>query len=239
MKKIARKSKVQKNVAVAASIVLVVLVAVILFAVPKLRGDGEIMDDINRHFEQLDSYTPTPDDYRGIEQEDSFAPSSPTRGEGSFETRGGPSQKVVKENRTQQRTNSKSRRKKSKKRHSISKSTGRWSGIREVASGTYLIDEGLMAEVQKNPMKFIGKAQAVIAERRGEPAGFKLNRIGKTSPLHVIGLRNGDVVRAVNGYELKSVDEVLLAVAALRFAKKYRVDILRNSQRRSFYYRVE
>ena len=78
-----------------------------------------------------------------------------------------------------------------------------------------------------------------IVEKNRKIVGFRIAGIAKGSALHAIGLRNDDVVVAVNGYKLTSIDEVLLAVSALKFAKKYRVDLLRGGKRRSLYYRVE
>ncbi len=207
-----------------------------------LRTDREVLDDIDRHFEQIERYEPKADDYRGIDEEIVHEVPHNRRSIGVLKRR--QHQPSVRrpyreETSRRHRAHSKSRRGRTRTSQSAEEGTRHLSGIREVAKGTFVIDSSLMDAAQKDPRRFTGNARTVIAERRGEPAGFKLGGIQRSDVLYAIGLRNGDIVTAVNGHELKSIDEVLVAVTALRFSKQYRVDILRNNKPRSFYYRVE
>ncbi|MCP4679250.1 MAG: hypothetical protein GY854_27935 [Deltaproteobacteria bacterium] len=202
----------------------------------KLRGDAQVMNDIDKHFGAFNSYAPTPDDYRGIPQEDDSmqSPGTGIRSSGGK----GYGRRTQKPRNTDRRIR-RSRGSKSSREQHPAQSTTRWEGIRELAPGTYAIDENLINDAKKNPRKFTGGARASKAEQSGKMVGFKINRIGRDNALHAIGLRNGDVITAANGFPLTSPDEVVIAAAALRSSKKFRVDILRNNQKRSLYYRVE
>ena len=87
-------------------------------------------------------------------------------------------------------------------------------------------------------MKFVPGVVATLAEEGGSPAGFRLQGVRPKSALFILGLRNNDILTAINGHSLQNIDEALLAAGAAKFADRFRVDILRNGQRYSLYYRV-
>ncbi len=72
----------------------------------------------------------------------------------------------------------------------------------------------------------------------GEQKGFRVNRLKVGSFLHQMGLRNRDVVMAVNGEPLTSME------AAVRLFEKYRdsdeatVTILRRGEKKEIHYRI-
>jgi len=71
-------------------------------------------------------------------------------------------------------------------------------------------------------------ARIVPAYRAGEPVGFKVFAIRPGSPYAAMGIKNGDLIRRVNGYELTSPEKALEAYAALKDATRFHVEVERN-----------
>lgn len=63
----------------------------------------------------------------------------------------------------------------------------------------------------------------------GAPVGYLLGGIRCGSELHLAGLRNGDVLRAVNGRPVRSLAEALGTLLALRRAEVLEIEVLRST----------
>ncbi len=67
--------------------------------------------------------------------------------------------------------------------------------------------------------------------RNGRTIGFRVSSVRPDGLIAAAGLRNEDVVLAINGYRLSSPDKAMLAYAKLRFANHYAIDIERHGRR--------
>jgi hypothetical protein len=67
--------------------------------------------------------------------------------------------------------------------------------------------------------------------RNGRTLGFRVSSVRPDGLIAAAGLRNEDVVLAINGYRLSSPDKAMLAYAKLRFANHYAIDIERHGRR--------
>jgi PDZ domain-containing protein len=67
--------------------------------------------------------------------------------------------------------------------------------------------------------------------RNGKPIGFRVSRLQSGGSLERIGLQNGDVVLAINGYHLTSPDKALAAYMKLKRANHLSIEIERNGFR--------
>jgi general secretion pathway protein C len=65
----------------------------------------------------------------------------------------------------------------------------------------------------------------------GQPQGFKLFAIRPGSLFALLGLRNGDLVRGFNGFELSSLDKALQAYSMLRSRDEVKLDLERAGAR--------
>jgi hypothetical protein len=213
---------------------LLLITAGIVFIATKLRGDEQVMRDIDRHFQQL-------------EKESSYAAYTANEGEPpepiTPRTSGVRGETNVPDAPQKKRGNKGERfqrraRSAAPPDPSRSNPSHQIRGVRQIAPGTYLLDPNLVAVVQKSPKSFVHGVRAYLIPKGGKPLGFQLSGIRESSALHAIGIRNGDILIAVNGFQLRSIDEAVLAATSLRFADQYRVDIKRGGEMRSFYYRV-
>ena len=63
----------------------------------------------------------------------------------------------------------------------------------------------------------------------GDIVGFRVRRIKCGSVLHQAGIRNGDVVRSINGRPVTTIPQALSAYRKLRRKRKLEVELTRRS----------
>jgi hypothetical protein len=216
-------------------LVAVLLLAGVLFIASKLSGDEQVMNDIDRHFEVLDKTSSYASFYNAESRAVRTAPfpGDEPVAESSSPKKAAPPNPVTKAGRRWTK-----RHRRGDKSPPEPRLSAGFEGIRNIAPGTYLLDEELVAAARQRPRAFATGVRARLVSDNGKPLGFQLAGVSPRSAVHAIGLRNGDVLLAVNGFKLRSIDEAVLAATSLRFADKFRVDVKRGAQSRSFYYRV-
>ncbi len=202
-------------------------------AASRFQGDEAVMDEIDKHFETVALITSNDDDESGVTR---YATSSEIPPRSGFRTGSAADPEKRKAYRRKPRRSESFETGSRDRKDGGKKST--WKGVRKVAPGTYEIDAKLVASARKNPRKYIRSAGAVPVQKEGRLIGFRILGVREGDPLYVLGLRDGDVLTSVNGYTLDSAENAALAASTLRFADKYRVDLLRGDGTRSFYYRV-
>ena len=200
--------------------------------------DPVVEADINAHFADLLDNEPAPPDFSSIATDDN------TTDIRLFSTRHEHEHIISaaqEKNSSQKKTGKKSRKVWSKKRpahRSNVEKTFSSRGIRKIAPGTWLVSSKRYTHAQNNIMDYAGEAHAALVEDSNGPIGFGLHRIKKGSYLHDIGLREQDVLIAINGHPLNSIENVTLAIASFKNATRFRLDLLRWESKRSFYYKV-
>ena len=221
-----RKHRKLLRIAVVVAIFLLLGVTAAVWALDKMKGDPEIIDDIDRHFSKV-SAAQTADQTPHVEN---------TQKEMDTAARS-----VAPVKQKTSRTKSGQRRSRPRKppRAAQSPQQPPWPGISKIAPATYTISPALAASARSNPKPFIQGARAVLTAQNGTPVGFRLVRIFPGTALFAAGLRNGDILTAVNGNKLSSIDDALLAAGTLKMADRFRVDLLRGGRPVSLYYQVK
>jgi general secretion pathway protein C len=79
--------------------------------------------------------------------------------------------------------------------------------------------------------KLLSQARAVPVLANGAMTGFRLDYIAKSSFYEKIGLQYGDILKQVNGIEIKDPGTMLSLFQQLRNENSVKLDILRNNQR--------
>ena len=82
------------------------------------------------------------------------------------------------------------------------------------------------------------KARIVPSFKNGKPNGFKLFSIKPGSIYSKIGLRNGDVIQSINGYEMNSPDKALEIYQKLKDSTSITVDIQRRGRAMTMNYGI-
>lgn len=104
-------------------------------------------------------------------------------------------------------------------------------GVVKVSDNSYQIDRALFDEVTSNPTVIKG-GRAMPLVRNGQVQGMRLYAVRPNSAFSKLGLRNGDVLKSVNGIELNSSDpdKLLEAYTRLRTASNLRLAVDRRGE---------
>jgi general secretion pathway protein C len=111
-------------------------------------------------------------------------------------------------------------------------------GIKKVSEDSYEVQRGLVNSLLSNPMAMARGARVVPSVKDGVPNGFKLYAIRPSSVYGKIGLRNGDTVTAVNGFDLSSPDRALEVYTKVREASNLSVSVLRRGKPMTLNYTI-
>jgi general secretion pathway protein C len=86
--------------------------------------------------------------------------------------------------------------------------------------------------------KLLSQARAVPVLANGAMTGFRLDYIAASSFYEKIGLKHGDVLKQVNGVEIKDPGTMLSLFQQLRNEKSVKLDVLRNNQRTTMLFEI-
>jgi general secretion pathway protein C len=112
------------------------------------------------------------------------------------------------------------------------------SGVSKVSETEYAIERTELDSVLGNLSKVATQARIVPSFKNGKPNGFKLFSIKPGSIYSKIGLKNGDVIQKVNGYEMNSPDKALEIYQKLKEANSVTVDMVRRGRPRTMNYSI-
>lgn len=111
-------------------------------------------------------------------------------------------------------------------------------GVRSTGPRRWEIRRAVIQKLTVNPLLLRGSARVTPHVEGGRPAGFRIHRMPAGGIYQGLGLRNDDVIRAVNGHPLTSPDKALEAYTRLRKASRVVLAITRGDRKLSHEYVV-
>lgn len=111
-------------------------------------------------------------------------------------------------------------------------------GIKAAGKNRWEIEQKSIDTVLNNLSVLSQDARVVPDFSGGKQRGFKLFSIKPGSVYSKIGVRNGDVLTSVNGYELDSPDKILEVYGKLKDSSQITVDLLRRGKPVSMEYSI-
>lgn len=93
-----------------------------------------------------------------------------------------------------------------------------------------VLDRREIEQAMNDLPKLLSQARAVPVLNNGTTSGFRMDYIAPTSFYEKIGLQYGDVLKQVNGVEIKDPSTVLSLFQQLRNEKSVKLDIVRNNK---------
>jgi hypothetical protein len=103
-------------------------------------------------------------------------------------------------------------------------------GIQKVSETEHNVDRVVVDRLLADPTKFIRTVRVRPHKVNGKMVGYKLRRFQAKSPIALLGAKKGDIIRAVNGTPLTSVDQALGAYQGLRSASDLTFSITRGGK---------
>jgi general secretion pathway protein C len=104
------------------------------------------------------------------------------------------------------------------------------AGVRRLDDTRFEVERSLVTKVLANPVAAGRGARIVPSIRNGRPDGFKLYRVRPSSVYARLGLKSGDTIHAVNGFELTSMDKALEVYTKVRESSNLAVSITRRGK---------
>jgi general secretion pathway protein C len=90
-----------------------------------------------------------------------------------------------------------------------------------------------------NPMSVARGARVVPSPAtNGQPSGFKLYAVRPASVFAKLGIRSGDTVTSVNGFDLSSPDNALEVYTKVREASHLSVSVIRRGKTMTLNYNI-
>ncbi|MDI1432583.1 type II secretion system protein GspC [Polyangium sorediatum] len=102
--------------------------------------------------------------------------------------------------------------------------------IRQTGPNQYDIDRTVVDEILTNQAEYLQKVRVLPAKQGDQTTGMRLMGVRKGTALDAIGLKHGDQLQRINGFEMTNPQSALEAYARLMSANQIRVDVVRNGQ---------
>lgn len=112
-------------------------------------------------------------------------------------------------------------------------------GIEKISDTRFNIQRGLVDKVLANQGALMKTARVIPHEQNGRVVGVKLYGIRRSSLLGRLGIRNGDMLRTINGFDMTSPDSALEAYTSLRSADKLTLAVQRQNNEMTIEYNIE
>mgnify|MGYP001158820546 CR=1 FL=1 len=92
------------------------------------------------------------------------------------------------------------------------------------------VDRAFVESLMANPAQLTKQARIVPSQKDGETRGYKLYGIRRGTLPKLLGFKNGDMLKSVNGEDLTSIDKAMGLYTKLRRASNLTVEIERKGK---------
>ena len=112
-------------------------------------------------------------------------------------------------------------------------------GIEKISDTKFNIQRSLVDKVLASQGSIMKTARVIPHEENGRVVGVKLYGIRRTSLLGKLGIRNGDMLRTINGFDMTSPDTALEAYSRLRTADALTLAVKRQNKEVTIEYNIQ
>lgn len=111
-------------------------------------------------------------------------------------------------------------------------------GIRPLGRGVYLLTRDAIDAALGDQRQLMGRTRILPEMRDGRVVGVRVFGIQPGDLLAALGFANGDVIRAINGFDIGSPEPCLEPYSRLHPAREVTVTFERNGRARSYLYAI-
>ncbi len=111
--------------------------------------------------------------------------------------------------------------------------------VEQLDDGSYVLDGKAVNRELSDPEKLAKAAKVIPNYKDGKRHGIKLVGIRSSSVYSQLGIESGDVVRSINGTEIKNQPHALELLQSLRGAKSASIEVERRGQAKKLKYKVK
>lgn len=113
------------------------------------------------------------------------------------------------------------------------------SGIQQTSENEFTVPKAEVDSALENMSQLFTQIRAVPHFDGGQAIGFRLFAIRRGSLFDRIGLKNGDIIRSINGNEMNDPGKAMALLQELRDTNNLDVDIIRNQQPQKLTYSIQ
>lgn len=109
----------------------------------------------------------------------------------------------------------------------------------KVGDTEWVLDQRAVLNSIDNISSIMTDARLTPKVVKGAVEGFLVNEIKPRGVFDAIGLKNGDVLTRINGYEIDSPEKAVQVLSGLKGSTAVDLDIVRGGQKMSFHYEIK
>jgi len=111
-------------------------------------------------------------------------------------------------------------------------------GIKKVAADRFILDKKEVDRLSGNVSQFMTQVRIIPNMVRGKGSGYKLLNIKRGSLVESIGLKNGDIVKEINGRSIDKPEEAFVAYQQLKDGGSFSIELERRGKRETIHYEI-
>lgn len=103
----------------------------------------------------------------------------------------------------------------------------------------FITDQATVSNCLRRIREIMGKVRVSPHFIDGKKTGIRVSRLTPTGIFKEIGVKEGDVIKTINGLKLNTPYQIFTAYRKLRNQQELKVEIIRSSQPQALTYRIE
>lgn len=111
-------------------------------------------------------------------------------------------------------------------------------GIQAVSATEFNIDRSVVDRILENQSELMRQARIIPVQENGRTVGVRLLGVRPDTLLGVLGMKDGDRLQTINGFEVANPEKALEAYARLRTADKLTIQINRGGANMNLDYNI-
>ncbi|MDP2689246.1 MAG: type II secretion system protein N [Deltaproteobacteria bacterium] len=109
---------------------------------------------------------------------------------------------------------------------------------KRLGENEWVIDQGAVLNSLEDFSSVLSDARLTPKMSNGAVEGFVVTEIKPRGVFDAMGLKNGDVLTRINGFDIDSPEKAMQVLSGLRGETDIALDIIRGGQKNSFHYRI-
>lgn len=116
-----------------------------------------------------------------------------------------------------------------------------WSseGVKKTGEHAWAVDQKAVLHALDNIGTVLTDARLTPVASKDGVEGFLVNEIKPGGIFETIGLKNGDILKRVNGFEVTSPEKAIQVLTGLRGESRIDLDVVRGGQKMNFHYEIK
>lgn len=111
-------------------------------------------------------------------------------------------------------------------------------GVKKISANKFILDREEVENLSGDVTQFMTQVRIVPNRVDGKPSGYKLFNIKKGSIIESVGLRNGDVIKSINGMSINKPEEAFMAYQQVKDGGAFNIELQRRGRTQTLQYEV-